>query len=236
LTLESCLFLCDIVTTALDVDTVILCGTTLFKPLSSQQSADAETYDYCPVVRLQDSAEDFGYFLSVLLRADLYTPGVLVPFAQFAGVLRLANKYEATRTRIVLILEEIYPTTLEKFDLERRLFSQPIPHPDTGVMLLRECGIRRCIPTAMYRACEAGTDSLFAEEENACLPLSLPRTTMRGPIKLAAMEVAMAKLTTKHHTFNNNCQCHTIGSELASPLGPEEIVPDPLSNWPENVG
>ncbi|CAL1705323.1 unnamed protein product [Somion occarium] len=80
---------------------------------SLPQPRGVERFDGCPFIRLYDSAEDFSYFLQVLL-GTIILDVETTPIHAIAAILRISTKYEASmiRQRCIKVLELTYPSTL----------------------------------------------------------------------------------------------------------------------------
>ncbi|KAJ7818240.1 hypothetical protein B0H14DRAFT_2840567 [Mycena olivaceomarginata] len=128
--------------------------------LSIPIPADVETMDGCPLVRLQDSAEDMAYFLKALLYPDFFKsfPGPTT-FNILSGVLRMSHKYDvdALQKRALIHLSARFPTTLDGWDETKAVdttFGATLPSLLAVVILARQVDALWILPSAFYRLCE----------------------------------------------------------------------------------
>ncbi|KAJ7759194.1 hypothetical protein B0H16DRAFT_1689134 [Mycena metata] len=132
------------------------------------QPPDQPSAEGCPIVELQDSAEDVKQLLTTL-----YTPTLPlsktrdVPFATVAALIRLGRKYEF-QTLLESALELVtgdYPATLEEFMvLPNADRNRVISYNGIGfemVTLLRENNIMTALPAAYFRVVSEYTHAEF---------------------------------------------------------------------------
>ncbi|KAF8184217.1 hypothetical protein BJ912DRAFT_975411 [Pholiota molesta] len=140
-------------------------------PQPNDESLDNEnTFDGCPVVKLEDNSDELSMLLEALYNLDYVQELELairsgnedIALQSISGVLRLSTKYESwtLRKKAVRVLEMLNPTELKEFmarcstsvarltEDERakqmaRLFSI--------VELSKNCGLLQFLPVALYR-------------------------------------------------------------------------------------
>lgn len=109
-------------------------------------TTDQRYLDGCPLLELQDSAEDFTHLLTALYDGPTFGNNDREDYRVVSGILRLATKYliDKLRTRALEHLFVAWPSTLKKWDareevarnfevetgLPRQLrYPSPIVHP-----------------------------------------------------------------------------------------------------------
>ncbi|KAJ7464391.1 hypothetical protein FB451DRAFT_1042210 [Mycena latifolia] len=82
-------------------------------PQPPSESAETETMDGFPVVRLYDDPKDVEVFLRAIFDSSFFTPPEDTPLEAIVGILRLSHKYDVPylRRRALKHLETIYPTS-----------------------------------------------------------------------------------------------------------------------------
>ncbi|KAK7693847.1 hypothetical protein QCA50_003419 [Cerrena zonata] len=132
----------------------------IFKDMFSlPQPKHTEMFDGYPFIKLQDSVQDFSYFLQVILGTTALD-SVTTPIPTIAGVLRISTKYEATtiRQRCIEVLLLSYPSDLDKW-LHCTTSDAFGSSEDTHLRhfhianLARETGALRILPAALLVCC-----------------------------------------------------------------------------------
>ncbi|OBZ73810.1 hypothetical protein A0H81_06190 [Grifola frondosa] len=118
------------------------------------EKSDSETCDGCPVVRLQDTADDLKHFFKAMYDISYFLPGVRNKFAVVAAVLRLSTKYDAShlRKRAINLLTSAYPSTLLAWDdrLSNRLIPPFENEHATYMALALETRVRIILPAVYF--------------------------------------------------------------------------------------
>lgn len=121
------------------------------------QPETTEMYSGCPLVLLQDSAEDLTNFLKAIHDISFYDSVVQKDFRVLAGVLRLSTKYDARHLRRKSIewVTRIFPSTLAGWDGDgtpnNNLQQQrTYLNSATAIELGRECNVPIILPSAYY--------------------------------------------------------------------------------------
>ncbi|KAJ7611824.1 hypothetical protein FB45DRAFT_803914 [Roridomyces roridus] len=100
--------------------------------LSFPQPPDSELVEGCPIVRLQDSAEEVAVFLKALFKPNYFMPfPAQTEYAIIRGCLRLGNKYGVVHLRIRALVHfsSRYRTSLADWDAARY---SPTDYTDPG--------------------------------------------------------------------------------------------------------
>ncbi|KAI0342599.1 hypothetical protein BDW22DRAFT_1357039 [Trametopsis cervina] len=139
----------------------------LFRDMFSMpQPGDAETFEGCPVVRLQDSAFHIEWLFSALYAGpvcSLYVRGQELSTRSTVAILELGFKYdiEPFRKEILRRLKNIYPTTFDDaiHGSKRRL----IKSKDCVVVvsLARRFNLDHLLPMALYACCQMSLSELY---------------------------------------------------------------------------
>jgi len=143
-----------------------------------------ETLEECPLVHLDDPAQDLTYFLKAIFdteyvcnRLPLLTSS-LIPFDRsfyekatetefpiLAGVLRLSTKYNVKNLRQISLthLTNIYPTTLEAWEQRdaTRTISGDEPSPLAVLQLAKDANVQGILPAVMYRLTTHSVEDIF---------------------------------------------------------------------------
>ncbi|KAF8884943.1 hypothetical protein CPB85DRAFT_1258630 [Mucidula mucida] len=113
----------------------------------------------CTNLPVTDSAEDLNYFLHAVYDIGYFVPERdRTPFAQLAGMLRVATKYICPKLRadVIAHLEEIYPTSRYQLDLGHVLLPKEcLPnrvHAIHAIQMARENDVPTIMPAAFYLA------------------------------------------------------------------------------------
>jgi len=120
------------------------------------QSKCEETFEGCPVVRLQDSAADVGHFLKSIYGISRLCAHTKTTFPVVAGILRLSTKYQAHHLRqmCIKILHTAFPSTLEAWDHRHTRTLIPPFEGELGavIALAMENDVEIILPGAFYTA------------------------------------------------------------------------------------
>lgn len=111
---------------------------TLPQPIPAASSSNSnhsqdETVEGCPVVLLQDSADDLTSLLVALYDGTTFGDNGREDFKVVAGILRLSSKYmvDSLRTKALTHLTDAWPPTLRGWDIREdkaRAFEQDTGH------------------------------------------------------------------------------------------------------------
>ncbi|KAF9819325.1 hypothetical protein IEO21_02213 [Rhodonia placenta] len=148
-------------------------------PQPSEADLDAETYDTCPVLRLQDSPVDLKHFLKSIYDFSYFPAGVKTQFPLVAAVLRLSTKYHAPvfRKRAIDLLATAYPSTAVAW--QRRSSDRLIPpFPDellTYIELAIEMDVPVILPALYYAAARKALPEAHAELSKHAVAPSVQR-------------------------------------------------------------
>ncbi|KAJ6512367.1 hypothetical protein DFH09DRAFT_260787 [Mycena vulgaris] len=119
--------------------------------LSFPQPADAETYDGCPVLHLQDCPMNLRVFLRALFDYDFFKPHpVRTDFAVIYGVLKLSHKYQVDglRQRALVHFSSRFRRILNPTTSSWSYRPTDLP---SVITLSREVGALWLLPTAYYK-------------------------------------------------------------------------------------
>ncbi|KAF7316046.1 BTB domain-containing protein [Mycena indigotica] len=119
---------------------------------------DEPTIEGCPVVCVEDSAQDWELFLETLY--DPFKHTHLWPFNIVAAMLRLGTKYqmESARNNAVSRLRRRYHTTLAGWALTEPILTESDEFlPLRVLQLVYECDVQTCIPSVAYECLEDWT-------------------------------------------------------------------------------
>ncbi|GJJ09974.1 hypothetical protein Clacol_004199 [Clathrus columnatus] len=128
---------------------------------------DAESYDGCPLVKLQDdNPEEVAYFL----KATMGDQPVSYPMA--SAILRLSSKYMVQSLRrqaikhFCRIIPQSYNEIGKKESPEKIFGSDRLgwPHPFQLLSLVRECQLKIFLPWRYYAVCARGFDKIVRGE------------------------------------------------------------------------
>ncbi|GJJ08515.1 hypothetical protein Clacol_002733 [Clathrus columnatus] len=149
---------------------------------------DSETYDGCPLLRLQDTPEDLTHLLKTLL--SWFGPGGKpISYSTASAVLRLSNKYmmqqfqELATRHFGRIIPKSYKDVGKEESYEQ-VFGSDHPHPFRLLALFRECGLQSFLPWTYYVACSLGFEKLI--QGDCC--------SGREPVYLDPQDVSIALL------------------------------------------
>ncbi|KAJ7716512.1 hypothetical protein B0H16DRAFT_1388833 [Mycena metata] len=129
------------------------------------QPPDPPSMDGCPIIELQDSAEDAENLLKTLYNPlELFNNETAVPFTIIASVVRLGRKYEFEQLLEAAVdrLTFEYPKDLRQYDEVRRSLTRILPYPGIHydvITLARENNLLSVLPSAYYRALESYTQA-----------------------------------------------------------------------------
>lgn len=89
------------------------------QPISHFPTSDQQYMEGCPVLELQDSAEDFAHLLTALYDGPTFGNNDREDYRVVAGLLRLATKYliDNLRMRALNHLSVAWPSTLKGWDI-----------------------------------------------------------------------------------------------------------------------
>ncbi|KII84021.1 hypothetical protein PLICRDRAFT_118702 [Plicaturopsis crispa FD-325 SS-3] len=125
----------------------------IFQDMMNFAEPHGEEYvDNCPVVMLQDSANDLESLLRALYEQSYFDPSHSQPFSLISAVYRLARKYgmEYLQSRALCYLTDQYPKTIEAWD-ERKFRVEKYPGLVVDVInLARAHDIPEILPAAFY--------------------------------------------------------------------------------------
>ncbi|KAJ7464396.1 hypothetical protein FB451DRAFT_1561704 [Mycena latifolia] len=87
-------------------------------PQPPSESAETETMNGFPVIKLHDDPDDVEVFLKAIFDSSFFTPPEDTPLEAIAGILRLSHKCDVPylRRRALKHLETTYPTSLSEYD------------------------------------------------------------------------------------------------------------------------
>ncbi|KAJ7768517.1 hypothetical protein B0H16DRAFT_1882338 [Mycena metata] len=149
-------------------------------------SADMESMDGFPLVRLHDKPEDLEAFLQAIFDSSFFMPPPAeIQFEHTLGILRLSNKYDVPylRRRALDHLETTFPAQLAQYDA-RAGNQHPHPPDETAtravatIKAATEVGAPWLLPVAYYDLCRRKMSSIIAsgafdqlgeQERNTCL-------------------------------------------------------------------
>lgn len=145
------------------------------------------TIEGCPVVHLQDTAEDFTNLLIALYDGPTFGNNDRADFNIVSGILRLATKYiiDSLRSKALNHLSLAWPSTLKGWDAREdkaRLYEQRtgksrgqfLPSPIAVVNLAREVNASCLLQSAFYDLCRYEFHQIF--EPSPHDPLFPPST------------------------------------------------------------
>ncbi|KAJ7912365.1 hypothetical protein B0H13DRAFT_2476428 [Mycena leptocephala] len=190
-------------------------------------SAEIETMDGFPIVKLKDDPDE----VEVFLKAIFYSGVFLAPWAQprfedVVGTLRLSHKYDVPplRRRALEHMEFIYPTTLSDYDIRRNHDSVSVPNlPDTltALKVATEVGALWLLPPIYYILCKSSVSAIISEpgwttlgekERAACL-VGHSEQTEYFPTSIAFLSGPSVGTShweacslTRHHIARDNLQ------------------------------
>ncbi|KAF9557088.1 hypothetical protein CPC08DRAFT_736881 [Agrocybe pediades] len=160
------------------------------------QPQQAEKYDGCPCVDLQDSVNDFVDVLRVIYDAfhfDKIKPdtslSALITF--IAGILRISTKYsmQALRNKCISIIQDKFPSTLRGCDDVLARGIQYVPSEIVRIIpLARETTVPKVLPWAFYLCAHISVDEILA---NSVLSWSDKALCLAGKERLWAMQKTM---------------------------------------------
>jgi len=144
--------------------TILAANSEIFKdmfaiPQSATPDPDAETYEGCPVLRLQDSPADLKHFLKAIYDFSYFPPRARTKFPVVAAVLRLSTKYHAPalRQRAIDLMTTVYPSSTA--DWTKRSHQRLIPPFEDEhvayIALAIETDIRVILPAVYFAATRA---------------------------------------------------------------------------------
>ncbi|KAF7297657.1 BTB domain-containing protein [Mycena kentingensis (nom. inval.)] len=123
---------------------------------------NTETFEGCPLVRLQDKAEDMTTFLKALFSYDYFPPHPLeTTLSTIMRVLRISDKYgvDGLRARALAHLDAAHPTTIAKWRKEQKSSLWAEIENDRLALetfiLIRKLSLTWMLPFAFYRLCQA---------------------------------------------------------------------------------
>jgi hypothetical protein len=141
-----------------------------------------DTLDDCPLVILDDSAQDLTYFLKAIYNPEYVLSSLIThpshsPLCSFfekateteypilAGVLRLSTKYNVKTFRQLSLthLTSLYPTTLEAWeqrDSTRTIVGED-PSPFAVLQLARDTNVQGILPAVMYSLITYPVEDIF---------------------------------------------------------------------------
>ncbi|KAJ7712379.1 hypothetical protein B0H16DRAFT_1625233 [Mycena metata] len=132
-------------------------------------SAETETMDGFPVVKLEDDPDEVEGFLKAMFYSSVFLASWAQPgFKDVVGTLRLSYKCDAPplRRRALEHMESIYPTTLAEYDIRRDHDSETIPKlPDTltALKVATEVGALWLLPSIYYILCKSSVSAIISE-------------------------------------------------------------------------
>ncbi|KAJ7464373.1 hypothetical protein FB451DRAFT_1263351 [Mycena latifolia] len=133
-------------------------------------SAEMETMDGFPVVKLHDDSEEVEVFLKAIFDSSFFMPFPANPhFDHVVGILRLAHKYDVPylRRRALEHLGVVFPTSLSEYDADPRTDGRTIrngdfPHMSTVIKVAAEVNALWLLPFAYYRLCNNPIASIMS--------------------------------------------------------------------------
>ncbi|KIY44225.1 hypothetical protein FISHEDRAFT_52460 [Fistulina hepatica ATCC 64428] len=198
-----------------------------------QPTAGGEMIEGCPLVRLQDSAEDATSFFKAIYDYEFFPPApARCPFDVVSGVLRLATKYEVShlRRRAIDHLERHYPMMFPEWDVTKYPKLTDIMK---AAQLCDEYGFTWMVPVVLYSMSGELLEHVFNHSEWSKLSAHLQRQYLVGRERLATVSMQLAV------SFSEPlCSCETqercakarygILCRLSREI---ETVSDPLDQW-----
>ncbi|KAJ7464364.1 hypothetical protein FB451DRAFT_1094162 [Mycena latifolia] len=131
------------------------------QPAAGSESAEMETMDGVPVVKLHDNPDEVEVFLKAIFDSSFFTPPLAnTPLEAIVGILRLSHKYDVPylRRRALEHLGTLYPTTLSGYDARRanlHTFAKvrTLLHMVMPLQVAAEVGALWLLPTLYYELC-----------------------------------------------------------------------------------
>ncbi|KAF9443833.1 hypothetical protein P691DRAFT_382286 [Macrolepiota fuliginosa MF-IS2] len=132
---------------------------------------DTDTVSGCPVLRLDDAPDDVAHFLQALYDGCLRLRYDPADFEIVSGILRLATKYQATKTREDALrgLTPSWPKTLTQWEIREAAATNSnglykprlsYPHPIMVINLARATDTPDLLPSAFYDLCRCAPSDI----------------------------------------------------------------------------
>ncbi|KAJ7148517.1 hypothetical protein C8R43DRAFT_1009204 [Mycena crocata] len=147
-------------------------------------SADMETMDGFPVVKLHDDPEEVDVFLKAIFDSSFFMPHPAeTKFETILGILRLSHKYDVPylRRRALQHLEPIYPTDLSVYDTREGndvIAGETALRRFMTIQVATEVGALWLLPVAYHDLCKLTLSAILStpwwnsigeKERTACL-------------------------------------------------------------------
>ncbi|KAF6741453.1 hypothetical protein DFP72DRAFT_944073 [Ephemerocybe angulata] len=212
------------------------------------------TIEGCPVLQLQDSAEDINNFLLALYDRCSHTKDA-IPLAVIAAMIRMGKKYDVPTLRDegFARLNWEFPNTLESWDIQEadesytRITDNSSPRNHSvlfgTVELAHQCDIKTVLPTAYYNCCHDLDGLLYGyelDDGTRSKPLShdIQRICVMGREKLLdAQGEAYAEWVDCVGGTMAGCvtpqSCKAIGANLQYDLWRPKPIVRGLDRWSE---
>ncbi|TFY54161.1 hypothetical protein EVJ58_g9022 [Rhodofomes roseus] len=204
---------------------------------------NAETYEGCQVLRLQDSSTDLKHFLKTIYDFTYFRPGSKTKFPIVAAVLRLGTKYDAPalRQRAVDHLSTAYPFSLEEWG--RRASKRLVPPFENElaayIELAIETDIRVVLPALYYAASRVPLPDVLTMLHNLAVAPGVQwdvcRAFLVGREKLLLAEQASALAFLQPDFPRSDCRgssCRQRIDEAAKKTLPKPVSdPEPFYRW-----
>lgn len=117
------------------------------------QPETTETYMGCPLVHLQDSAEELANYLKAIHDINFYDTIASKDFRVLTGVLRLSTKYDSRHLRRKCIewITRIFPSTLAGWDqVSTQTPLRTFTNAAIAIELGQTCNVPIILPSAYY--------------------------------------------------------------------------------------
>jgi len=224
--------------------TVLSCHSKFFSDLFAvpQPKDGRPSVKGCPIVRLQDNADDFVNFLGAIYNPqhfdtiDSLEAGLGALLNSISGILRLSTKYlvPALRQKGISLLKLYFPITFADYNsLPRKRHRAKADDVMQAINLAHELNIPEILPTAYYRIARLdlkrilldGPDDISWKDKTRCL-------VGRERLRLGVMSFSHSFL----YAFQQSAQCSWLlcgrGSGLIKEWRDiEGRSPDPLKQY-----
>ncbi|EMD41182.1 hypothetical protein CERSUDRAFT_111734 [Gelatoporia subvermispora B] len=140
---------------------VLSARSTVFQNLFQiPQPTDGETYEGCPVIRLQDTAEDLRHLLRAFMGYTNFPDPARPTFKEVVALARLSHKYdvEDLQKASEAQLKSMFPTRYE--DWESMKLSLSLEDAIQAINLAHLTNTPSILPLAMYRCCKFPLESI----------------------------------------------------------------------------
>ncbi|KAI0792237.1 hypothetical protein C8Q75DRAFT_755086 [Abortiporus biennis] len=187
-----------------------------------KEDEEVEKLDECPILRLQDKAEDLKHFLKAIYNFLYFRSNKKTKFPILSAILRLSTKYhsDALRNRALKILSTTYPSTLQAWDGRNKERLLPPFEGEIGLMisLAYETDVRVILPSLYYAAYRAPISKIMVELQQLKLSPSDRDTILRNWI-IGCNELRHLELSTTlgffHPSFKRpKCQSNRCDQKL----------------------